>query len=355
MKKCLAFAVVGLCLLSSVISHAQDIHFSQFYENAIFRNPALTGIFSGDYKAGVNYRTQWGSISNPFQTVLASVEQRILINEETNDYLSYGLCISYDHAGSINFNSLQVYPAINYNKSLEDNHHSYLSAGFTGGFIQRSLDPSKMTLDNQYQNGGFDPNNPTGETVNYAKLTHFDLGAGVSFNSTAGTNNEVGYYIGAAAFHVTRPKEAFNKSESFVRLSTKFTGNVGVRYRIDEQFGVITHFNYTNQHPYQETIVGALASWRPAIINNMTETHKFNLYAGAFYRLKDAIIPTIKIDYNTYSFTASYDVTTSSLRPAISAKGGWEFSIYARGYSKKRTQTMKCPQFEDDFNREAFN
>lgn len=355
MKKCLAFAAAVVCFFSAETGRAQDIHFSQFYENSIFRNPALTGIFSGDYKVGVNYRTQWGSISNPFQTVLASVEHRIPISEETSDYLSYGLCISYDHAGAINFNSLQVYPAINYNKSLEDKHHSYLSAGFTAGYIQRSVDPSKMTFDNQYQGGNYNPNNPTGETINYAKLNHFDLGAGVSFNSSAGENNQVNYYIGASAFHVTKPKEAFNKSESFVRLSTKFTGNVGVRYRIDDQFGAVFHFNYVNQHPYKETILGALASWKPALINSMSDAHKFNLYGGVFYRINDAVIPTLKIDYNSYSFTASYDVTISSLRPAISAKGGWEFSIYARGYSKKRTPSMKCPQFEDDANREAFN
>src|ERR1044072_6140805 len=86
---------------------AQDIRFSQFYENAILRNPALTGIFSGDYKAGVNYRTQWGNISNPFQTVMASAESRLLLSRELSDYLSFGLCASYDHAGAIDFNSLQ--------------------------------------------------------------------------------------------------------------------------------------------------------------------------------------------------------------------------------------------------------
>ena len=108
MKKFLALAAAALSLLATQKSSAQDIHFSQFYENSIFRNPGLTGIFSGDYKAGVNYRTQWGSISNPFQTVLASVESRVAVNKEVGDFLSYGLCVSYDHAGSINFNSLQV-------------------------------------------------------------------------------------------------------------------------------------------------------------------------------------------------------------------------------------------------------
>ena len=354
MKKYLAFATVALSLLATQKSSAQDIHFSQFYENAIFRNPGLTGIFSGDYKAGVNYRTQWGSITNPFQTVLASVESRSLINADAGDYLSYGLCASYDHAGSISFNSLQVYPAINYNKSLEDNHQSYLSVGFTAGYIQRSVDASKMTFDNQYLNGGYNPSNPNGETADYTRVNAFDLGAGVSFNSSAGRNHEVNYYIGAAAYHLTKPKQAFNKNESFIRLNTKYTGNLGVRWKLNQQFGLTVHANYLNQHPYTELIVGGLVSWRPAMVNAGDNPMNFNVYAGAFVRIKDAVIPTFKIDYKTYSFTASYDVTTSSLKPAASGKGGWEFSVYVRGNRKHKTDQMICPRFEEDLNNVDF-
>src|SRR3954470_10607656 len=95
-RKIYSFCVILLLAGNTYDVSAQDIHFSQFYENAILRNPALTGIFSGDYKAGVNYRTQWGSIANPFQTIMASAESRILLSEEHGDYLSYGLAVSYD-------------------------------------------------------------------------------------------------------------------------------------------------------------------------------------------------------------------------------------------------------------------
>lgn len=353
MKNFFALLVVGSGLLCSIKSKAQDIHFSQFYENAIYRNPGLTGIFTGDYKAGVNYRTQWGNISNPFQTVLGSVEGRVMVSEETNDYVSFGLCASYDHAGAIDFNSLQVYPAINYNKSLEDRHGSYLSVGFTGGYIQRSVNMSKMTLDEQYLNGSYNPSNPTGESFNYNRNSHFDLGAGISFNSTLGNNGQVSYYVGGAAFHITRPKEAFNGNEAFVRLSTRYTGNLGFRCRLNSQVGVIVHANYMRQQPYQETIAGALLSWRPLPIEG-DQSRNFILYGGAFVRVDDAIIPTLKMDYNTYSFTASYDVTTSSLRPSVSGKGGWEFSFYVRGFGKHRKDNMKCPSFEDGMQQTVF-
>src|ERR1043165_5349552 len=115
MKK--IFTIASLSLLTIMRANGQDIHFSQFYENASLRNPALTGIFSGDYKAGVNYRTQWSSVSVPFQTVLASAETRLgLSSGEANDYLSFGLTTTYDKAGSISFNSFSVMPVIAYNK-----------------------------------------------------------------------------------------------------------------------------------------------------------------------------------------------------------------------------------------------
>ena len=83
MKKFLTLIVLaGLLAPAGYRLAAQDLHFSQFYENPILRNPALTGIFSGDYKAGVNYRTQWDDISVPFQTMTATFETRIAVNKE---------------------------------------------------------------------------------------------------------------------------------------------------------------------------------------------------------------------------------------------------------------------------------
>jgi len=349
MKKIITIlsAMCTAWLINPDKSSAQDIHFSQFYENAILRNPALTGIFSGDYKAGVNFRNQWANVATPFVTVLGSYESRIAVNREVGDYISFGLTATYDRAGSINFSSMQVYPAINYNKALEDHHQSYLSVGFAGGYIQRSVDASKMTFDNQWVNGGYSSSNPTGENMTFSKVQHWDLSAGISFNSSIGANNRVNYYIGAAAYHVTKPKEAFNSNESFVRLGTKWTGNLGVQAYLNNNVALTVHLNYTNQNPYQETIGGGLLSWTSY---DQLQKKLFTIYGGCFYRVNDALIPTIKIDYSDYSFTASYDVNNSSLKPTTNGAGGFEFSLFARGNYKhkqdSRDQT-RCPRFEN--------
>jgi type IX secretion system PorP/SprF family membrane protein len=310
------------------------------------RNPALTGIFTGDYKAGVNYRTQWGRMASPFRTVLASVETRIRVSRELDDYLSIGLSSSYDQAGAISFKSYQVYPAINYNKSLRDDHMSYLSVGFAGGYIQRSLDPGRMTLDNQYVNGSYNAANPTGDRTAFTKITHYDLSAGVSLNSSLGTDNRINYYIGAAAYHLTRPKEAFQAAESFIRLSTRYTGSFGLQWQLSDRAALTVHANYQHQQPYQETIAGALLSWR----NNsqLFSDNHFALYSGVFYRVNDAIIPTVKVDYRTWSFVMSHDITTSALRTVNEGRGGWECSVYVRGkIFRNLLDRTSCPRFED--------
>jgi len=344
MKKYLKLLLI-IFGLHSVSVGAQDLHFSQFYENAILRNPALTGIFSGDYKVGVDYRTQWSSIT-PFNTALATAETRIMV-DPIGDYLSFGVATTYDKAGSIDFTSMQVYPAINFNKSMEDKHNSYFSVGFTGGYIQRSVDMSKMTFSSQAIGGVYNSSNASGENLNFKQLQTYDLGAGFSVNSSAGNNNQVNYYIGAAAYHVLKPNQTFSGDEQLVRLSTKWTGNLGLRCNVTDQFSFSIHFNYTAQDPYKETIGGGLLGWRTHAAGS---DNIITVNAGAFYRVNDAIIPTVKIDYTHYSITMSYDDNTSTLKTATQGQGGFEISLYIRGNYKREksaADAVKCPRFED--------
>lgn len=342
MKK---YIVLLPVLLFALNAGAQDIHFSQFYENNIMRNPALTGIFSGDYKVGVNYRTQWSNISVPFQTVLASAETRVAVNREVGDYFSFGVTATYDKAGSISFNSLQVYPAINYNKAIEGRRNSYLSVGFAGGYIQRSIDFSKATFSSQYVNGAYNSENVSGENFNNVQIQNYDVAAGVSINSSLGPGNIVNYYIAAGAYHITKPKHTFQNQDYLIRLQTKYVGNAGFNWNMNEQVALTTHFNYSLQGSYREIMAGGFLSWKTKSENSTN----LKLYMGAFVRVNDAIIPSFKLDYSSYSFTFSYDVNTSTLKPATAGSGGFEISLFAKGFYKKTREnagTLRCPRFE---------
>jgi type IX secretion system PorP/SprF family membrane protein len=338
----------GLCVLSAAIqsASAQDIHFTQFYELNVLRNPAQTGIFSGDYKAGVLYRTQWSSISKPFTTAVLSAEYRLPVSRgDRGDFFSVGLLGFYDKAGSIDLKTTGVYPAVSYNKAMGDAHNTYIAAGFTFGYLQRSFDPSKMTFNSQYGGGGFDPTVASGENVPNNTLQNWDVGAGVSVNSNLGENNEFTYFAGVSAYHMTKPPRSFYANE-LIRLQMKAGLQAGLSWKPQEQLAIALHGNYTRQGTSNETIIGGLVGWKRPVIHE--DEPPVSIYGGAFYRLGDALMPTLRLEWKRMTLTASYDMNISRLRAATNLQGGYEISLFGTGlltspkYTKSRTM---CPKY----------
>src|SRR5882757_5749812 len=88
-----------LLLLAGGAARAQDLHFSQFFEAPLLRNPSLAGIFTGDYRIQGVYRDQWNSFTNAYKTGSFNGEYKMPIGQ-SNDFLTMGLQILYDKAGS---------------------------------------------------------------------------------------------------------------------------------------------------------------------------------------------------------------------------------------------------------------
>ena len=350
MKRYITIISAGLLFGMSMSSKGQDIHFSQFYENAILRNPALTGIFSDEYKFGVDYRSQWSSVSVPYTTTMFSGETRILVNRELGDYLSFSLVGTYDKAGSINFASTQLYPAIAYNKAMEDEHNTYLSVGLTGGYISRSVDMSLMTFSSQFLDGSYNSANPTGENAAFKSLNNFDVGAGISLNSSLDLEGRDNYYLGASAYHINSPTEIFNGGYVLVKLPIKWQLSGGLHLPFSEKFSLSVQANYSIQQPYSEFIAGGYFTYRD-MPPGLPSIFAFNF--GFFVRAKDAVIPTVKVDYRNVSVGFSYDVVNSSLATGAGGANATEFTLYVRGkylHKKDPRDPIMCPRFEDAVN-----
>jgi type IX secretion system PorP/SprF family membrane protein len=335
---------ISCSLLCLHICQAQDIHFSQFYETAILRNPALMGTFDGDYKVAAVYRSQWSSISRPYVTGLITGEARLPVKGQSGDYFTAGLLAYYDKAGSIDLQSIALYPSLAFTKYLGSSR-SFLTAGFTGGYIQRSFDPAKASFNSQYNtNGGYDPNRPSGETLADNRISNWDMGAGLAINSGA-EDNSYTYYAGVSAYHFTRPKRSFLSDNELVRLELKWNVAAGGSVRLTDQYGVQLHLNYARQGVYNEFIGGGLIGWKRVSDNESDPV--LAIYGGVFYRVNDAAIPSFKLDYKQISFTASYDFTTSKLRPASNGAGGLEITVIQSGLFNsdkyERARTL-CPK-----------
>ena len=84
-----------MLLVIALRSVAQtDPHFTQNYTFPMYINPALTGSSDGQYRASAIYRTQWGSISNPYRTIGISFDTR------TNKNIALGVNVLNQAAGA---------------------------------------------------------------------------------------------------------------------------------------------------------------------------------------------------------------------------------------------------------------
>src|ERR1700712_2629937 len=110
MKK--VFLVLFLTWLFIPLTWSQDINFSQFYELPLLRNPALSGLFTGDIRVTAAYRTQWASVTVPYQTQSLAGELKFAVSPV--DYLGVGLQITNDVAGDSKLGRTAILPALTF-------------------------------------------------------------------------------------------------------------------------------------------------------------------------------------------------------------------------------------------------
>jgi type IX secretion system PorP/SprF family membrane protein len=343
MKRLRQPAAVLVWVLVCTGGRAQDIHFSQFFEAPLLRNPSLAGIFTGDTRVQGVYRQQWNSVTVPYQTGSLNAEFKLPVGK-SNDFITAGMQILYDKAGSTSFQGVHALPAINYHKSLSADYNRYLSLGFMGGYVQRSIDRSKITTNNQYGSGGFDPSLPSGETFASNNYSYWDGSVGLSYNSNIGESDDNNYFLGVAYHHFNKPRVGFYEA-SKQPLLAKYVFSGGIRYHFGEYSYITVQADHSSQGPYKETIGGALLSMK--LVDGLDQA-KYTIHGGAFIRWKDAIIPVVKLDYSPFSVSFSYDINTSQLKPASRGRGGFEVSVAYIGFNRRAgsaEEAVRCPRF----------
>jgi type IX secretion system PorP/SprF family membrane protein len=326
-------------------TNAQDLHFSQFYEAPMLRNPALAGIFSGDFRAQAIYRSQWASVTVPYKTGSINMEYKKPIGN-LNDFLTIGGQVAYDQAGLSNFKTSQILPQLTFHKSLNGNKNSYLSLGAMAGYVQRSIDPNKITTDNQFTGAGYNPALASGESIINYSLGYFDASIGLSYNASFGEepNPYNNFFIGAAIHHLNRPNNSFYRNPAS-ELFIKYVISTGLKMLVDDKSYFTIHADYNTQGGFQEIIGAAL--YTTAIDGNLDEA-QYKISAGTMLRWKDAIIPVIKLDIKRMAVAFSYDVNTSQLKAASQSRGAFELSITSTSFFDRNNSTknaLRCPSF----------
>lgn len=344
MKNILHKTLWGLfSLLLTTNSFSQDIHFSQFFEAPLLRNPALEGLFSGDVRIQGVMRSQWSSVTVPYQTGSINAEYKFHVGH-SNDFLSAGGEVLYDKAGTVALTATHILPAVNYHKSLSEEKNMYLSLGFMGGWVQRKVDRSKMTTNSQYNGSAYDGSLNDGETFSNSSYSYLDGSVGMSFNSQIGDKEDDNIFIGVAYHHFQHKAKASFYDNSEIEMLPKLVFSAGVRMGVTDNSYITFHADYSKQGPSTETIGGVLYSYK---LDDAVDP-KYIFSAGAFLRWKDATIPVAKLEFKPFTVAVSYDANVSQLKTASNGRGGFELSICYQTFLDKYNSSkdaVRCPRF----------
>jgi type IX secretion system PorP/SprF family membrane protein len=317
----------------------QDLHFSQFYETALLRNPSFAGLYNGDYRIQTVYRNQWNSLATPFQTNALNADIKLPVGKG-DDFMTLGLQIITDKAGSVALTTNHLLPAINYHKSLSGNRNTYLSLGFMGGLVSRRLDFSRITTNSQYDGFSYNGSLPSGELFN-TNYSFLDMNVGISLHSSMGENDQHSFFGGVAYHHFNKPINSFYKN---INHLPKLVFSGGVKLNADRVNYITIHGDYSQQAQYKMAIVGAILSHKLGDGDEFANV----FHVGAMYRYNDAFVPVIKLDLIPISFSLSYDVNISPLITASQGTGGIEFGLSYINFlptANTSRDKVRCPKF----------
>ncbi len=333
------FILIFLVIAKPAI--CQDINFAQFYDLPLLRNPALAGIFTGDIRITSAYRSQWQSVTVPYKTIGLGIELKKAVGQ-SNDFITYGVQVTNDVAGDSKLSRTQVFPVFNYHKALSEENDTYISAGIMAGPVMQRFDPSKLQFDDQFVGGAYSESNPTRQTFTNTSLTYWDPAAGLCFSSVLGTSTS--YYIGVGLFHFTKPRVAF-QPENDIRLNPKYVVNAGFSAAMNEENRIIFYADYFMQGGSRQGQGGLLFNHD---LMQRNENEKLGISAGMFYRMKDALMPVVKLDCYKMSIGITYEINTSKLKSASQYRGGYEVTLSYKAFSTNRNSSadkVRCPRF----------
>ena len=320
MKKIILSAI---CLMNVMIAFSQDIHFSQFNASPLNLNPALTGLFDGDYRFIFNHRNQWSSVTVPYSTYSVSADmvvpvEKWHIKNMPKGIWGAGLVINKDQAGDGQLGIIQAKLSLSYTGKISKDSSQFLSFAIQPGITNKSIDYTKLQFDEQYDGDIYNPSLPTGEIFQRTSFTYLDLALGMRYHYQIKQRRSVTF--GFAYTHFNAPMETF-ANNYYSKLSPKFDIHANGQFIVDPKIDILPSILWEKQNTFNETILGVSGKY---LFDQKDNT---NFYLGLYMRMGDAIYPSIAMDYRDFNIGLSYDINTSDLTAASHSRGGFEISL----------------------------
>lgn len=354
-------ALIMACLSHSAM--AQEAVFAQYYASPIHLNPAMTGVFNGQYRMNANYRQQWSGIFSdvPIRTIHAAFDARVKVKR--SDYFGFGInAVNDETGGAGRIKATRGNASVSFQKQLGGSRYrsqsSFLSAGLQVGLGQHAVNIGGVWFDRQYDSLSNTVNTSlaSGEVTPRSNL-YTDYNLGLLFYTLWDENHS--FYVGGSLHHISRPNISFFGDAKEV-LRRRITFHSGGEIPFNKELSIMPSGMMTIQGPAMWAAVGANfrytnRDWNEAAVRVGGSFRVANKYIATTDKegksvqtgtgiLGDAFTATGVLEINRLLIGASYDIHASKLRFPTNSRGAWELSIIYTVAEKRRVRT-DCPHF----------
>lgn len=318
-------------LLGFLNLKAQDVHFTMYDIMPMTINPAATGLFDGDIRGVLNYRSQWGSIGNPFKTYAVGVDGGLFKSKWRNGYLGVGLNAFKDVAGTTNFGTTNI------NLSLSSiiflNNRNAASIGVKGSWVQNSIDSENLQWSSQFDGQSYNSSLSSNESFAFENKSYVDFSVGGLWYygkgaKTLSSQDEFKVLSGVNFEHITQPSQQIEFGEVdklYSKLLFHSEAFIGLN---NSKLAVKPKFLLMFQGPAREILLGAMIRYRiqeeskyTGILDGMA------IAFGGYFRVGDAFAPSVEFEMANFAIGVAYDMNISGLTAATNGNGGMEIYL----------------------------
>ncbi len=313
----------------------QDIHYTQFHNDPLYQSPAMTGLMSADYRFSGIYRSQWETVPVQYRTFGFGFDMKIL--ESPNGVLGAGLMLNRDKAGDSELSLTTAILSVAY--TLKMGKKSLFSLGANIGMGQRSFKYDRLTFDSQFNGDIFVPESSTGEAFENTGYLYPDMGIGLNYRFQVSKRTQ--FDIGSSLFHFHQPEQSFKTGNS-IKLPTRISAYFNASFQAGGKSDILLRGLMHQQNPYSEYAIGL--GWRYHL--SFKKSKETAISFSTHYRIGDAIMPMVEIEYGSWKAGLSYDVNISDFKIATDRRGGPEIAIIHTITKVKPLPEYKaCPIF----------
>lgn len=327
--------IIIVFLFLSIISHAQDPQFSQFYAAPLYLNPSYCGTTAGT-RAALIFRDQWPAIPGAFVSYSASLDHYI-----PTLHSGLGLLFLQDRAGSGHLRTTNV--GFQYSFHFKVTRRIQVRPGIHFYSSKRDIDFYRLVFNDQVSLSGNAPSST--EVPPLKKVSYTDFATSILVYSER-------YFGGFVIDHLLTPNQSL--IEGISEIPIKYTLHGGGKFYLNghtsryNEESLFAAFNFKSQGKYDQLDIGAYYTKKPLTLGLWYRgIPLFKAYKRG-YQNNDALIVSAGFQFDDIKIGYSFDLTVSRLLANTWGSHEislvYEFNQNQRLREKKKKDIVPCPR-----------